>query len=225
MQYDPRRPHAHRYVLDAPPIDLAMYRRVEGDCLKLCRALGYDLNTVEFAVEDGIPYAIDFLNPAPDAELTIGREGRISSGSWTPWPNMRSKRPSKSRNRWKCAGRVSCHDAAKLHHRHRGGVSDHRSGDARPALAHRCRNHRQGQDAAQGSGEGGDASERGRGRHGHLQRTFKRLARKSGSCAARSSRWLAKTACTWRHPGPIRSRTGANRKFIPTSDTTPSSRI
>ena len=46
-----------------------MYRRVEDDCLKLCRALGYDLNTVEFAVEDGIPYAIDFMNPAPDADL------------------------------------------------------------------------------------------------------------------------------------------------------------
>jgi hypothetical protein len=36
----------------------------------LCRALGYDLNTVEFAVEDGVPYAIDFMNPAPDAEIT-----------------------------------------------------------------------------------------------------------------------------------------------------------
>jgi hypothetical protein len=24
---------------------------------------------VEFAVEDGIPYAIDFLNPAPDADI------------------------------------------------------------------------------------------------------------------------------------------------------------
>jgi hypothetical protein len=36
--------------------------------LKLCQALGYDLNTVEFAVEDGIPYAIDFMNPAPDAD-------------------------------------------------------------------------------------------------------------------------------------------------------------
>ena len=40
------------------------------DARTLCRALGYDLNTVEFAVEDGIPYAIDFLNPAPDAEIT-----------------------------------------------------------------------------------------------------------------------------------------------------------
>jgi hypothetical protein len=37
--------------------------------------LGYDLNTVEFAVERGVPYAIDFLNPAPDAEITsVGQE-------------------------------------------------------------------------------------------------------------------------------------------------------
>ena len=46
-----------------------------GDALTLCRALGYDLNTVEFAVEDGVPYAIDFMNPAPDAGLeSVGPE-------------------------------------------------------------------------------------------------------------------------------------------------------
>jgi hypothetical protein len=45
------------------------------DCLTLCRALGYDFNTVEFAVQDGIPYAIDFLNPAPDADVhSVGEE-------------------------------------------------------------------------------------------------------------------------------------------------------
>src|SRR5205814_9423083 len=44
--------------------------RVVKDARTLCRTLGYDLNTVEFAVEDGVPYAIDFLNPAPDAEIT-----------------------------------------------------------------------------------------------------------------------------------------------------------
>jgi hypothetical protein len=43
--------------------------RLKKDALTLCRALGYDLNTVEFAVEDGVPYAIDFLNPAPDADI------------------------------------------------------------------------------------------------------------------------------------------------------------
>ena len=68
MPYDPKRPHAERYVLDGPPVEAALYNRVVKDCLAICRALGYDLNTVEFAVRDGVPYAIDFLNPAPDAD-------------------------------------------------------------------------------------------------------------------------------------------------------------
>lgn len=68
MRYDPRRAHVHRYVMDGPPVDPELEARLVGDCLKLCRALGYDLNSVEFAVEDGVPYAIDFLNPAPDAD-------------------------------------------------------------------------------------------------------------------------------------------------------------
>ncbi|WP_263384379.1 ATP-grasp domain-containing protein [Granulicella arctica] len=75
MPYDPRRPHHERYLLDAPEYDKKLLKRVEQDALTLCRALGYDLNTVEFAVEDGIPYAIDFMNPAPDADLhSVGRE-------------------------------------------------------------------------------------------------------------------------------------------------------
>jgi hypothetical protein len=69
MPYDPRRPHAERYILNPPAYDPQLLKRVELDALKLCRALGYDLNTVEFAVENGIPYAIDFMNPAPDAGL------------------------------------------------------------------------------------------------------------------------------------------------------------
>jgi hypothetical protein len=69
MSYDPRRPHAERYILDPPRYNKGLLYRVEQDALKLCRALGYDLNTVEFAVENDIPYAIDFMNPAPDADL------------------------------------------------------------------------------------------------------------------------------------------------------------
>ncbi|MDE1161092.1 MAG: hypothetical protein PW792_03990 [Acidobacteriaceae bacterium] len=68
MPYDPRQPHENRYVLDPPEYDAALLARVEKDALTLCRALGYDLNTVEFGVEDGVPYAIDFMNPAPDAD-------------------------------------------------------------------------------------------------------------------------------------------------------------
>ncbi len=68
MPYDPRQPHHRRYVQDPPQYAPALLQRVEADALKLCRALGYDLNTVEFAVEEGVPYAIDFMNPAPDAD-------------------------------------------------------------------------------------------------------------------------------------------------------------
>jgi hypothetical protein len=75
MPYDPRRPHAERYLLDPPAYDKKLLKRVEKDSLTLCKALGYDLNTVEFAVEDGIPYAIDFMNPAPDADLhSVGKD-------------------------------------------------------------------------------------------------------------------------------------------------------
>jgi hypothetical protein len=69
MPYDPRAPHHERYVKNPPASDKKLLKRVEQDALKLCQALGYDLNTVEFAVENGIPYAIDFMNPAPDADL------------------------------------------------------------------------------------------------------------------------------------------------------------
>ncbi len=75
MRYDPKQPHANRYVQNAPPIAPAMYERLHADCLKLMNALGYDFCTLEFAVRDGIPYAIDFLNPAPDAAAeSVGQE-------------------------------------------------------------------------------------------------------------------------------------------------------
>jgi hypothetical protein len=75
MHYDPTAPFHERYVKNPPPTDPKLLDRVVKDSQTLCRALGYDLNTVEFAVEDGVPYAIDFMNPAPDAEVTsVGQE-------------------------------------------------------------------------------------------------------------------------------------------------------
>ena len=75
MHYDPSRPFHERYVKNPPPTDPKLIERVERDCITLCRALGYDLNTVEFACEDGIPYAIDFMNPAPDADVnSVGQD-------------------------------------------------------------------------------------------------------------------------------------------------------
>ncbi|MEM6317224.1 MAG: hypothetical protein AAF960_06115 [Bacteroidota bacterium] len=69
MQYEPRNPHHLRYVLDGPEIDKKLLKKVEQLTIKLNKALGYDFNTVEFAVRDGVPYAIDFCNPAPDADI------------------------------------------------------------------------------------------------------------------------------------------------------------
>ena len=54
-----------------------MAERVTRDAIALCDALGYDLNTVEFAVRDGVPYAIDFMNAAPDADVALGRRGEL----------------------------------------------------------------------------------------------------------------------------------------------------
>ncbi|SMD44383.1 Glutathione synthase/RimK-type ligase, ATP-grasp superfamily [Aquiflexum balticum DSM 16537] len=69
MQYEPRNPHHLRYVIDGPPASKKLLATVKDYTLKLCHGLGYDFNTVEFAVRDGIPYAIDFGNPAPDADI------------------------------------------------------------------------------------------------------------------------------------------------------------
>ena len=77
MHYDPKAPFHERYVKNPPQTDPRLYERVVKDARTLCRTLGYDLNTVEFAVEDGIPYAIDFLNPAPDAEITSVGQGNF----------------------------------------------------------------------------------------------------------------------------------------------------
>ena len=71
MAYDPRKPYlsGEQYIHNPDYLAPELHARVTHDVRTLCTALGYDLNTVEFAIKDGIPYAIDFMNPAPDAEL------------------------------------------------------------------------------------------------------------------------------------------------------------
>ena len=71
MAYDPRKPYlsGEQYIHDPNYLTPKLSERVTKDVRTLCTALGYDLNTVEFAIKDGVPYAIDFMNPAPDAEL------------------------------------------------------------------------------------------------------------------------------------------------------------
>ena len=71
MPYDPTKPYLSgmQYVNIEDYLTPELHERVVKDVRTICRALGYNLNTVEFAIKDGIPYAIDFMNPAPDAEL------------------------------------------------------------------------------------------------------------------------------------------------------------
>ena len=74
MPYEPRNPHHLRYVADFKP-SAERFKLMEDIVLRICNYLGYDFNTVELAVRDGVPYAIDFCNPAPDAEVTsVGQE-------------------------------------------------------------------------------------------------------------------------------------------------------
>jgi hypothetical protein len=66
VKYDPRE---RRYHVEDNYLAPELERRVVEDSLKLVRALGYDMNSVEWAVRDGTPYAIDFMNPAPDMDV------------------------------------------------------------------------------------------------------------------------------------------------------------
>ncbi|HEU4628981.1 MAG TPA: hypothetical protein VFS08_04525 [Gemmatimonadaceae bacterium] len=66
MKYDPRE---RKYHVEHEHLTPALGARIVNDSLTLCRALGYDMNSLEFAVKDGVPYAIDFMNPAPDMDV------------------------------------------------------------------------------------------------------------------------------------------------------------
>lgn len=76
--WDPRLGHFERYVKAAdsmPQLSPALEARVVRDAQLICEALGYDMNTVEFAIRDGVPYAIDYMNSAPDFDISsLGEE-------------------------------------------------------------------------------------------------------------------------------------------------------
>ena len=74
MSYEPRNPHHLRYVADFKPTAERL-KQMTDIVLRINEYLGYDFNTVELAVRDNVPYAIDFCNPAPDAEkASVGEE-------------------------------------------------------------------------------------------------------------------------------------------------------
>ncbi len=66
IHYDPQE---RKYHVDSDYLTPALNERIIHDAQLINRALGYDMNSIEFAVKDGIPYAIDFMNPAPDMDI------------------------------------------------------------------------------------------------------------------------------------------------------------
>lgn len=71
VPWDPRKSHFERYVGAMHwRLDSGLERLIVEQAQLLNEALGYDMNTVEFAVRDGVPYAIDFMNSAPDFDIT-----------------------------------------------------------------------------------------------------------------------------------------------------------
>ena len=104
VAYDP---HQRRYLVDHEYLSADLGARIVRDATTLNNALGYEMNTIEFAVQDGVPYAIDFLNPAPDferdritphyfemavqkmADLVIDRALHgTAQNSWPRWADM-----------------------------------------------------------------------------------------------------------------------------------------
>ena len=81
--WDPRLTHFERYVSAArnmPALSPELEARVVREAKAICRGLGYDMNTVEFAIRDGVPYAIDMMNSAPDFDITSLGEAQFR---WT----------------------------------------------------------------------------------------------------------------------------------------------
>ena len=104
MQYEPRNPHHLRYVKNGPPVEQKIMDNVRSGVLALNEYLGYDFNTVEFAIRDGVPYAIDFCNPAPDADIhSVGQENFewiVEAASNLAIRRAKEHQPGKNNLRW-----------------------------------------------------------------------------------------------------------------------------
>ncbi|MFH1050363.1 MAG: hypothetical protein V1779_05455 [bacterium] len=67
MNYDPSKPRHLRFSAKPVPVEAKLKEQLEEMSLKICSALGFDFNVVEFAIRDGLPYAVEFINTAPTA--------------------------------------------------------------------------------------------------------------------------------------------------------------
>lgn len=66
IKYDPKN---RRYIVEHEHLSPELGERIVRDATAINSVMGYDMNSIEFAVKDGVPYAIDFMNPAPDMDI------------------------------------------------------------------------------------------------------------------------------------------------------------
>jgi hypothetical protein len=103
MPYDPKN---RRYLPqeELKTISGDLKDRMIRDTILINEALGYDLNTVEFAIKDGVPYAIDFTNPAPDADIWSVTEPYFNwitdAVAWMLVDYAKNNRPTSAYHRW-----------------------------------------------------------------------------------------------------------------------------
>jgi glutathione synthase/RimK-type ligase-like ATP-grasp enzyme len=98
-------PNERRYLDTTATLEPALLDRIVADARTINEALGYEMNSVEFAIKDGVPWAIDFFNPVPDFEpdhitpayfeVAVDRMARLAidralhgapSETWPMWP-------------------------------------------------------------------------------------------------------------------------------------------
>lgn len=115
ISYDPTAPYDERYVVDDEHLDPELGARVVHDAQMINRAMGYDMNTVEFGIRGRVPYAIDFMNTAPEfdpaalppvyfawvvqrmADLVIARARMAGAPSTPHWRSLMQALPP-----WHC---------------------------------------------------------------------------------------------------------------------------
>ena len=104
VHYDPKE---RKYLVEHEYLPASLGARVVKDAQTINQLLGYEMNTIEFAIAGDVPYAIDFLNPAPDferdritefyfdmvvekmARLVIDRALHgVASNPWPRWEEM-----------------------------------------------------------------------------------------------------------------------------------------
>ncbi len=76
LRYEPQQPQHLRYVPDAGTPD-KVCEQIERDAVTLCNAIGCDINAVDFAIADGVPFVIDSFNPAFDADVRSVGQGNF----------------------------------------------------------------------------------------------------------------------------------------------------